>query len=201
LEKSKTVALIVAHPDDETLWAGGTLLSNPSWNCFIVCLCRAGDTDRAPKFYRALKMLNAEGEMADLDDEPEQLPLDDKTLESTILKLLPQQHFDLMITHSPNGEYTRHIRHEETGRAAMNLWKSEKISATELLTFAYEDGNKTYHPRPDEKATVKQTLAKEIWLKKYRIITEIYGFSPDSWEAKTTPTTEAFHQFTKHKNI
>ena len=25
-EKIKLVALIVAHPDDETLWAGGTIL-------------------------------------------------------------------------------------------------------------------------------------------------------------------------------
>jgi len=25
-QKSKTVAIIVAHPDDETLWAGGTIL-------------------------------------------------------------------------------------------------------------------------------------------------------------------------------
>jgi len=26
---AKTVAIIVAHPDDETLWAGGTILSHP----------------------------------------------------------------------------------------------------------------------------------------------------------------------------
>ncbi len=26
------VALVVAHPDDETLWAGGTLLQHPGWD-------------------------------------------------------------------------------------------------------------------------------------------------------------------------
>lgn len=31
----KTVALIVTHPDDETLWAGGTLLNNPSWGVYV----------------------------------------------------------------------------------------------------------------------------------------------------------------------
>jgi LmbE family N-acetylglucosaminyl deacetylase len=51
----KAVAVIVAHPDDETLWAGGTILSHPSWQWFIVCLCRGSDKDRAPKFLKHYK--------------------------------------------------------------------------------------------------------------------------------------------------
>lgn len=196
MENSKSVAIIIAHPDDETLWAGGTLLSHPSWKCFIVSLCRASDSDRAPKFYKALKMLRAEGTMGDLNDEPEQMPLDEKILEGTILKLLPPQHFDLAITHNPKGEYTRHLRHEETGRSVKNLWRAGKISATELWTFAYEDGNKKYYPIPVKSAEVFLTLTLDIWQKKYKIITEIYGFATESWEAKTTPAVEAFHKFT-----
>ena len=73
--KPKNVAVIVAHSDDETLWAGGTILSHPSWNCFIISLCRESDTERATKFYRALKVLRPEGIMGDLDDGPEQIPL------------------------------------------------------------------------------------------------------------------------------
>jgi len=200
-QKSMNVALIVAHPDDETLWAGGTILSNPSWKCFIVCLCRGNDTDRAPKFYKALKMLNAEGVMGELDDGPEQLPQDEMVLESIILELLPHQHFDRVITHNPNGEYTRHIRHEETGHAVKNLWQSGKISASELWNFAYEDGNKEYYPKPVENSVVFKTLSKTVWLRKYRIITEIYGFTKDSWEAKTTPVAEAFLKFTHQSEL
>ena len=55
-EKVKNVALIVAHPDDETLWAGGTILSHPSWKWFIVCLCRKSDKKRATKFYKVLQV-------------------------------------------------------------------------------------------------------------------------------------------------
>ena len=54
---TKEVAIIVAHPDDETLWVGGTILIHPAWNCFIVSVCRRNDTNRAPKFYKALKAL------------------------------------------------------------------------------------------------------------------------------------------------
>ncbi|HZK98007.1 MAG TPA: PIG-L family deacetylase [Prolixibacteraceae bacterium] len=201
MKNSKSVALIVAHPDDETLWAGGTLLSHPEWDCFVVCLCRGNDTDRAPKFYKTLKVLKAEGTMGDLDDGPEQIPLDQKILEGTILKLLPPLHFDLVITHDPKGEYTRHLRHEEAGRAVKNLWHSGKISATELWTFAYEDGNKKYYPIPVESAEVFQTLTLEIRKKKYKIINEIYGFATESWEAKTTPAAEAFRKFTDPSEI
>ena len=192
---SKTVAVIVAHPDDETLWAGGTILSHPSWQCFIVCLCRGSDKDRAPKFLKALQVLGSEGIMGDLDDGPEQKPLDENELEHTILQLLPSMHFDLMISHNPGGEYTRHIRHEETGKTVIKLWYSGKISANKLWTFAYEDGDKEYYPKPIKTADVCLKLTEQVWLKKYRIITETYGFEKNSFEAETTPHTESFWQF------
>lgn len=117
MKKPKIVAVIVAHPDDETLWSGGTILSHPSWNWFIITLCRASDRDRAPKFFQTLKTLGVEGKMGDLDDSREQKPLAETVVQETILQLLPQKHFDLMIAHNPAGEYTRHLRHEEIGRA------------------------------------------------------------------------------------
>lgn len=192
LKNSKIVALIVAHPDDEILWAGGTILSHPEWSCYVVCLCRGSDTDRAPKFVQSLNALNAEGIMGDLDDGPEQFPLDQEEVAHLILSLLPPKQYDLIITHNPKGEYTRHIRHEETGKAVIMLWQTGKISTSELWTFAYEDGNKKYFPKPVETATVFNPLSKDIWMKKYRIITETYGFKADSWEAETTPLAEAF---------
>ena len=195
-KNSKAVAVIVAHPDDETLWAGGTILSHPSWQWFIVCLCRRSDKERAPKFLKTLQILGSEGIMGDLDDGPEQKPLDENELEHAILQLLPSRHFDLIISHNPNGEYTRHVRHEEISKAVIKLWHAGKIYANELWTFAYEDGDKKYYPRPIENATFYRVLTKRIWLKKYSIITETYGFEKTSFEAETTPRAESFWQFT-----
>ncbi|MDZ7606485.1 MAG: hypothetical protein U5K79_13060 [Cyclobacteriaceae bacterium] len=193
---SKNVAIIVAHPDDETLWAGGTILSHPSWRCFVVCLCRAHDTDRATKFFKALKILRPEGLIGDMDDSPEQLPLEDLVVENAILDLLPSTHFDLIISHNPSGEYTRHLRHEEVSKAVIELWHSNRISTDELWTFAYEDGGKEYFPIPIIYGTISHALSNRVWQIKYDIITEIYGFAQTSWEAQTTPQTEAFWQFT-----
>ena len=76
--KTRVVAIIVAHPDDETLWAGGTILSHPLWKCFIACLCRKSDEERATKFYKTLQIFRSDGIMGDLDDGPDQKPLDEK---------------------------------------------------------------------------------------------------------------------------
>jgi len=197
----KDAAVIIAHPDDETLWVGGTILMNPEIKWTILTLCRMSDPDRAPKFYKAMNRLGARGIMGDLDDGPEQTPLDCHEVQCAITELLPSNIFDLIITHGPKGEYTRHRRHEEVGNAVTVLWENEKLFSKEIWRFAYEDGEGKYLPRAVQDADLKIRLSNEIWQKKYDIITKIYGFAPDSFEAKTTPRKEAFRCFKPNKQI
>ena len=195
---SATAALIVAHPDDETLWAGGTVLSHSDWHWTIVSLCRSSDKDRAPKFNRAVEQLGAVGQIGDLDDGPEQSPLSEIDVHQMVLSLLPNVKFDLVVTHSPHGEYTRHRRHEEAGVAVALLWERGQIKAKEVWMFAYADGGmggKEDLPKAIKTAHLISYLPEDVWRKKYQIITDTYGFAPGSYEATAVAREEAFWCF------
>lgn len=195
------VAVVVAHPDDETLWAGGLLLSHPEWSPFIVTLCRGKDPDRAPRFLKALERLGAEGAMGDLDDGPGQLPLPAAEVQEAILALLPERAYDLLLTHAPDGEYTSHRRHEEVAQAVALLWRAGTLRANSLWQFAYEDGGRAYPPRPRRDASLQVPLSDAIWVRKYGLLAEVYGFAPTSWEARVAPRAEAFNCFREQESV
>jgi len=194
IKQGSHCAVIVAHPDDETLWCGGLILMHPDVKWTILTLCRKSDSDRSPKFHKAMKIFGAKGIMGDIDDGPDQIPLDEQDVQDTIIDLLPATKFDLILTHSTSGEYTRHLRHEETAKAVLKLWNSGRLQTEQIWFFAYEDGDKKYLPRPCHDADLTVKLSDKIRQQKFEIITQIYGFSEDSFEAKTTPRQEAFWQ-------
>jgi LmbE family N-acetylglucosaminyl deacetylase len=188
-------AVVVAHPDDETLWCGGFILAHPEFDWRIVTLCRASDPDRAPKFRLVLEQLGALGEMADLDDGPAQLPLPIERVQEAIAVLLAGSSYSLILTHGPKGEYTRHRRHEECCRSVVELWRSGSIATNRLWLFAYEDGGHAYLPRVRDDADRRDMLPENVWLEKRRLITDVYGYAPESWEAQATPREEGFWCF------
>lgn len=195
LNQGAVAAVIVAHPDDELLWAGGTILMRRTWNWTVITLCRASDPDRSPKFAKAMDRLRAVGRMADLDDGPEQTPLAPKLVQETILSLLPEKNYDLILTHSPFGEYTRHRRHEETGRAVLDLWGAGRLSTKQLWMFAYGDGCRRHLPRPLPEAHMLFWIPVALWQQKQSLITDLYGFRSDAFEARSVSPREAFWSF------
>jgi hypothetical protein len=116
-------------------------------------------------------------------------------IERTAAGLLDAAHYDLVLTHGPQGEYTSHLRHAECCRAVVKLWRTGVIKTDRLWMFAYEDGGRTYLPRARPDADRVYELAEEVWQEKLRLITELYGFGTDSWEARSNPKQEAFWCF------
>ncbi len=133
--------------------------------------------------------------MADLDDGPDQLPLSAERVQETIARLLGGVGHDLVLTHGPTGEYTQHRRHQECCRAVVELWRLGKIATKKLWMFAYEDGGRSYLPRVRNDADRRDVLMDDVWVEKHKLITDLYGFGPDSWETLTTPREEGFWCF------
>jgi hypothetical protein len=133
--------------------------------------------------------------MADLDDDPDQAPLPIELVQETIAGLLTGNSHSLILTHGPRGEYTRHLRHEECCRSVVELWRSGTIDTKQLWLFAYEDGARAYLPRVRDDADRRDVLTDRLWREKRRLITNVYGYGIDSWEARTVPREEGFWCF------
>jgi hypothetical protein len=133
--------------------------------------------------------------MADLDDGPDQAPVPAEQVRETTARLLAGTSYGLILTHGPKGEYTRHRRHSECCLSVVELWRSGNIDTRRLWLFAYEDGGGAYLPRVRDDADRRDMLTDDVWLEKRRLITDLYGFRPDTWEARTTPREEGFWCF------
>ena len=78
------------------------------------------------------------------------------------MELLPSNKFDLIVTHSTSGEYTKHLRHEETAKAVLDLCDNKELLTSRLWAFAYEDNDRQYLPRAIEQADILVDLEEQI---------------------------------------
>ena len=104
--------MIVAHPDDETIWGGAHLLSE---DYLVVCITCGNDKTRVEEFKQALAISNDQYLMLNYPDKVSGKRDDWKDskmgITKDLKKIMSLKNWDKIVTHNKEGEYG-HIHHK-----------------------------------------------------------------------------------------
>ena len=158
--------VVVAHPDDETLWAGGYLAAHPGTDV-ICCTIPDKDPQRMRHFFQACFMLNAHAIVAaaSLADDP------DRRLVLSPAQALAAR-YDLILTHNQIGEYghKHHVAVHEamkaTGRPMRVFGYGLTVDGESVDVEVKKRVLSVYASRPEvfQRQSKKFNLGKEAFL-------------------------------------
>jgi LmbE family N-acetylglucosaminyl deacetylase len=94
--------MIVAHPDDESLFGGEALVSAKGW--MVVCATNASNPTRRREFVDAMNSVGASYTMLNHADHLCSGNFD-SALQQTLARLLNERSYELIVTHAKTGEY------------------------------------------------------------------------------------------------
>jgi len=117
--------MVVAHPDDETFWGGGTLASESGWG--VICLTHRSTRNRRRAYRRATSVFAVPALMLDIPDrrEHEVHPQDLIRISEQLGELLNANHVEQVMTHGPDGEYG-HPLHRATSSVVTNICEDQE---------------------------------------------------------------------------
>lgn len=98
--------VIVAHPDDETMFCGGTI-AKLKWDWTVVSAAHSLDSPRGREFAAACNVLGARPIMLAVRYQGKQAtsPIDGAEVRRRLLATVCLDEYDVVLTHNEDGEY------------------------------------------------------------------------------------------------
>jgi len=150
--------MIVAHPDDETIFGGAQLIRERGW--LVVCVTNGDNKVRRKEFTKVMSRVNAEFEMWTYKDRWKG-DFDRPRLRSELAQVLSRKPVRKIVTHSLQGEYghTQHIALSEV---------VHELSDRDLFVFDRTDRRLDEETLAKKEKLLSYYRSQDIgWLKKY----------------------------------
>lgn len=124
--------MIVAHPDDETIWGGNHLMKR---KYLVVCLTNGDNKVRRKEFMNVMKATHNTGIILDYPDktngERDNWNKVRNNISNDIHYVLGKKKWKTVVTHNPDGEYG-HIHHKMTSYIVR---KQDNVDMNQLVYF------------------------------------------------------------------
>jgi hypothetical protein len=189
--RQRRVAVVVAHPGDEVVWCGGTIITHRKWSWRVVAIHRPAKSSRSAAFAEASRRLGSSSLIAGAGPDA----LDDGDVCDLVRSSLHREHYDLLVTHGPQGASGRAAARSQLSRCVTSLWSKGDVAARRLRLFAYEDVEASPLARPAIDAHLAVPLSERVAILKSELVQHVYGFAPGGPEATAAAKHEAFWVF------
>jgi len=145
--------MIVAHPDDESLWGYHYLKNYNGWK--IICITNANNPVRVKELTKISNIFQTDLEIWNYEDNQYTYNMDPKIYEDISRAINNDKNIKLVVTHNPLGEYG-HIQHIKISNVVLTVSKkpvyvfsysSEKINMNDekcKLKNVYESQKKIF---------------------------------------------------------
>lgn len=161
--------MIVAHPDDETIWGGGHLTEG---GYLVICITDGYNKTRSEEFFKAVKHTN-ESNVPFIMNFPDKTfnkrdnwyGIKDK-IEAAVDECLDLKDWELIATHNKEGEYG-HIHHKMTSSIVRQEYKNLDKRSPLYLFGTYYSNKKL----PKHEASMTP-LADDVFNKKAEVLSD-----------------------------
>ncbi|CAG7646618.1 hypothetical protein PAESOLCIP111_05204 [Paenibacillus solanacearum] len=150
--------MIVAHPDDETIFGGTQLIEEKGW--LVICVTNGDNRKRRKEFEKVMKEVHAEYEMWNYKDQWNG-KFDRSRLTADLAEVLARNPVEKVVTHNLDGEYG-HTQHIVLSKLLHDMVDNN------LYVFALADKKLDASLLSQKKKLLHYYKSQDLkWLKKY----------------------------------